>query len=104
VNGLPTPRPRSRYHNRLGVHYPKKEDIKLEVKRGRIPYKEVEAAILKGKGVFLEGLKRNTAYDAAKIISRHLKEEFIAVPAIVEINKVSIRGYTFEKKKELTLP
>lgn len=87
--------------NSLKVHYPKKEDIKIDIKRGRIPYKEVEMALSKGRGVFMEGLKRTTAHEAAKIISRHLKEEYMAVRAYVEIDKKNIGGYTFEKKSEL---
>lgn len=84
--------------NNIKVHFPNKDEIKLGVKRGRIPYKEVELALQNGRGVFLEGLKRQTAHEAAKIISNHLKEDYIAVPAYVEINRVNIRGYAFERK------
>ncbi len=46
-----------------------------------------------------ESYKKIGAHTTAKIISRHLKEEYIAIPTYIKIDKGNIRGYTFEKKR-----
>jgi len=89
-------------NNTIKAHYPKKDEIILSM-RNKVPYKEIKKSLKRGQGVFLEGIKRQTAHYAEKKISKDLKVEYVAVPAYVQLNNPerTVKGYTFEKRSEL---
>lgn len=78
------------------------DDKPVYATRNRLPYPKIERTLKKGEGVFIQDIRRQTAHAAAKIISNHLGEKYVAVPAFVGTVGIDrrIKGYTFEKESE----
>ena len=68
----------------------KRGELKVKY-RQYIPYEEVANALKSGHDVFFSNLKRQTAYKAAKKLSRMVGKEVIAVPCEADGEK----GYAF---------
>jgi len=62
----------------------------------KVPYDEMIQEIKAGRGIFVEGIKRQTASYAAKKLSKMMGRKVIQCPVFVKLRGQVLDGYSFE--------
>jgi hypothetical protein len=65
-----------------------------------VPYDEIVRELKVRRTVFVEGIKRQTAFYAAKKLSKMLGEKVVQRSALVKLRGEFLEGYSFELASE----